>query len=60
VYRSFVALLGVSEAEIRRHGAVFENMLGRIDGRIYYNLVNWYRALALLPALQSIAPTWRP
>jgi rifampicin phosphotransferase len=49
VYRSFVALLGVSEAEISRHGAVFENMLGRIDGRIYYNLVNWYRALALLP-----------
>src|SRR5204862_2923998 len=49
VYRSFVALLGVSEAEISRHGAVFENMLARIDGRIYYNLVNWYRALALLP-----------
>jgi len=24
-------------------------MLGRIDGRVYYNLVNWYRALALLP-----------
>ena len=28
---------------------VFENLLGRIDGRVYYNLVNWYRALALLP-----------
>ena len=49
VYRSFVALLGVGPAEIRRHGAVFENLLGRIDGRVYYNLVNWYRALALLP-----------
>jgi rifampicin phosphotransferase len=49
VYRTFVALLGVSPADIRRHGAVFENMLGRIDGRVYYNLVNWYRALALLP-----------
>jgi hypothetical protein len=24
-------------------------MLGRVDGRVYYNLVNWYRALALLP-----------
>ena len=46
---TFVALLGVSEADIRAHGAVFENMLGRIDGRVYYNLINWYRALALLP-----------
>ena len=34
---------------IRDNGAVFENMLARIDGRVYYNLVNWYRALALLP-----------
>jgi phosphohistidine swiveling domain-containing protein len=49
VYRTFVALLGVSSDTIRVHGAVFENMLGRVDGRVYYNLINWYRALALLP-----------
>jgi phosphohistidine swiveling domain-containing protein len=49
VYRRFVALIGVDAATIRDNGAVFENMLGRIDGRVYYNLVNWYRALALLP-----------
>jgi pyruvate,water dikinase len=24
-------------------------MLGRIDGRVYYNLLNWYRVLALFP-----------
>lgn len=49
VYRAFVRLLGVSEQQIADHAVVFENMLGRIDGRVYYNLVNWYRALALLP-----------
>ena len=49
VYRAFVRLLGVSESVIADNAAVFENMLGRIDGRVYYNLVNWYRALALLP-----------
>jgi rifampicin phosphotransferase len=49
VYRIFVGLLGVSDEDIRAHGAVFENMLGRVDGRVYYNLINWYRALALLP-----------
>lgn len=49
VYRSFVALLGLSEATIASNSAVFGNMLGRVDGRVYYNLVNWYRALALLP-----------
>ncbi|MGP0093911.1 MAG: PEP/pyruvate-binding domain-containing protein [Xanthobacteraceae bacterium] len=49
VYPAFVALLGVDAAAIRAHGAVFDNMLGRVDGRVYYNLINWYRALALIP-----------
>ncbi|MFC4293218.1 PEP/pyruvate-binding domain-containing protein [Sphingorhabdus arenilitoris] len=49
VYRAFLSLLGVGEAKIAHNAAVFDNMLGRIDGRVYYNLVNWYRALALLP-----------
>lgn len=49
VYRAFVALLGLPPSTIADHSVVFGNMLGRIDGRVYYNLVNWYRALALLP-----------
>ncbi len=49
VYRAFVRMVGVREDVISANAPIFENMLGRIDGRVYYNLVNWYRALALLP-----------
>jgi pyruvate,water dikinase len=49
VYRAFVRMVGVREDVIAANATIFENMLGRIDGRVYYNLVNWYRALALLP-----------
>ncbi len=49
VYRAFVRLLGVSERTVGQNPTVFDNLLGRIDGRAYYNLINWYRALALLP-----------
>lgn len=49
VYQAFVRLLGVNEATIAANTAVFGNMLGRVDGRVYYNLINWYGALALLP-----------
>ena len=49
VYQSFVALLGVSADTVRRNRTVFENMLVRVDARVFYNLGNWYRALALLP-----------
>ena len=49
VYRMFVSLVGVREDVVRDNMPVFENMLSRVDCRVYYNLVNWYRALALLP-----------
>ncbi|MDQ3308903.1 MAG: PEP-utilizing enzyme [Gemmatimonadota bacterium] len=49
VYRQFCGLMGVDEALIDRNRHVFANMLGLIRGRVYYNLLNWYRALALLP-----------
>jgi len=49
VYRQLVSLLGVKQDKVRRNSAIFDNMLSRVDGRVYYNLLNWYRALALLP-----------
>jgi pyruvate,water dikinase len=49
VYLQFCRLLGVSEHLLDEHRHVFANMLGLIGGRVYYNLLNWYRVLALLP-----------
>jgi len=49
VYCAFVALLGLRPAAISANAAIFANLLTRYRGRVYYNLGNWYRALALLP-----------
>jgi phosphohistidine swiveling domain-containing protein len=49
VYRQFCRMMRVPEREIARHNQTFRNMLGLIRGRLYYNLLNWYRVLALLP-----------
>jgi pyruvate,water dikinase len=49
VYRQFCRILSVPERTIIRNDRVFHNMLGLIRGRVYYNLLNWYRVLALLP-----------
>lgn len=49
VYRTFMSLLGVDQAAIASKAVVFDNMLARVDGRVYYNLLNWYRLLAMLP-----------
>ena len=49
VYREFCRLMGVTEKTIAANAIVFSRMLGLIQGRVYYNLLNWYRFIALLP-----------
>ena len=49
VYRQFCFILRVPKHKIAANENTFSRMLGLIRGRIYYNLLNWYRVLALLP-----------
>lgn len=56
VYINFCKLMGVSKDRIVANQQIFPKMLGFIRGRIYYNLVNWYRLLALLPGFQVNRP----
>jgi pyruvate,water dikinase len=53
VYRAFCRLMGVSEAVIAAERAAFDTMLGRVHGRVYYNLLGWYRLLSLFPGFAS-------
>jgi pyruvate,water dikinase len=52
VYREFCRMLGVSPVVIAANEEIFPRMLGLIEGRVYYNLLNWYRLLAMLPGYQ--------
>lgn len=52
VYRQFCRLMRVPRFRIDAGDATFKNMLGLIRGRIYYNLINWYRVLAMLPGFR--------
>ena len=49
VYRQFCRLMAVPSARIADNAHVFRCMIGLIHGRVYYNLLNWYRVLAMLP-----------
>ena len=48
-YRQLAALLGVPRSQIERHSQVFAQTLGLIRGRVYYNLLHWYKMLAMVP-----------
>jgi rifampicin phosphotransferase len=52
VYRQFCRMMAVPEHVIAARDDTFHNMLGLVRGRMFYNLLNWYRLLAMLPGYQ--------
>jgi rifampicin phosphotransferase len=48
-YRAFFRLVAVPRALVDADAATFDGLVGRIEGRMMYDLVRWYRMLALLP-----------
>ena len=52
VYHCFADVMGISEKKVQESRHVFENMLGLIRGRVFYNLQNWYRLIRLFPGFQ--------
>lgn len=52
VYRAFALVMGVPRRVVEANRNVFANMLGHINGHVYYNLPNWYRVLSLLPGFR--------
>jgi phosphohistidine swiveling domain-containing protein len=49
VYQQFCRFMGVPSGVIAQHRQVFQTMIGSLQGRIYYNLLSWYRVLTFLP-----------
>jgi phosphohistidine swiveling domain-containing protein len=52
VYSQLSLLLGISGKNIDKNKQVYENMLGLLCGRVYYNLNNWHKVLSFLPGYQ--------
>lgn len=51
-YKQFCKLFGVTRKEIRENRRVFKNLIGLVDGRIYYNMNSWFQMISILPGYQ--------
>jgi pyruvate,water dikinase len=49
VYREYARLLGVPSSAIDEMDSWLDSMIGCFYGRVYYNLMNWYRIVRLVP-----------
>jgi phosphohistidine swiveling domain-containing protein len=52
VYRCFSEVMGIPADTIRQSEPLYQNMLGLIHGRVYYNLRSWYLLLRLFPGFE--------
>lgn len=49
VYIQLAEIMGANKKIIQNHESTFGNMLGYLNGRVYYNLLSWYKILAIFP-----------
>ena len=52
VYIQFCEILGVPTAVVKDMEYYLGNMLGCINGRVFYNLYNWYKLVGVLPGFK--------
>ena len=51
VYIELCKIFNVKQEKIEMNSQMFKNMLGLIEGRVYYNLYGWYGILSMFPGL---------
>ncbi len=51
-YQVLFDAFGIPHQVLREHNAVFANLLGLLNGRIFYNLDNYYQIITFLPAYE--------
>lgn len=49
---------GIPQSFVTSRPDVFENLISLIDGRIYYNLLNWYLIYQTIPGFERYLPAW--
>lgn len=52
VYIQFCEILGVPNRVVKEMEYYLGNMLGCINGRVFYNLYNWYKLVGILPGFK--------
>ena len=49
VYRQLVYHSGVSKEKLKSYKDVFNNMVNSFNGRLFYNMNNWYKMMSFIP-----------
>ncbi len=59
IFKSISRRVLKNERELAKYDHVFSNMVGHVNGRIYYKISNWYTVIKFLPMNHKIIPIWQ-
>ena len=59
VFKDTARRLLKNEKELKKRYDILENTVGNSNGRLYYNLNNWYNAIKFLPFSKKIIAIWQ-
>ena len=59
IFRAMVRRLTGNEALVKKMEPVFQNMVREANGRVYYDITNWYNVLSILPFSGKIISVWQ-
>ena len=58
IFQNAVMEIVSSKKAAKNDAAIFKNMVGLQKGRVYYNLLNWYKMLSFFPGFKKNKPAW--
>lgn len=59
IFKSISRRVLKNERELAKYENVFSNMVGAVNGRLYYKISNWYTIIKFLPMNKKIIPIWQ-
>lgn len=57
-FRNATRGLVLFKKKLKKQQDIFKNMIGLINGHVYYNLLNWYEMLSHLPGFKRHKDSW--
>ncbi|MGE0707267.1 MAG: PEP/pyruvate-binding domain-containing protein [Planctomycetota bacterium] len=58
IFRQSALAFGVPARVVARERGLFSHMVALVDGRVYYDLLNWYRLYGLVPGFEERVRAW--
>lgn len=59
IFKSVSRRILHNDRELAKYEKVFTDMVGSVNGRLYYKISNWYTVIKFLPMSSRIIPIWQ-